>query len=55
MCHVYQFLKSASKTQVTMYHASLSNETKEAVYSKFVAGSLSCVVSTIAFGMVRLL
>lgn len=48
-------MKCAAKAPacVTMYHASLSDETKEAIYSKFVSGNLCCVVSTIAFGMVR--
>ena len=35
-----------------MYHASISDETKEAIYSAFVSGRLCCLVSTIAFGMV---
>ena len=35
-----------------MYHASISNETKGAVYSAFISGRLCCLVSTIAFAMV---
>ena len=50
---VYEYLKVVSKSSyVTMYHASISDETKEAVYSAFVSGCLYCLVSTIAFGMV---
>ena len=50
---MYEYLKVASKsTYVTMYHASISDETKEAVYSAFASGRLCCLVSTIAFGMV---
>ena len=54
VCSVYQYLKVASKASeyVTMYHASLSDETKEAVYSSYVSGRICCLVSTIAFGMV---
>ena len=54
ICNVYQYLKVAAKLPyyVTMYHASISDETKEAVYSDFVSGRVCCLVSTIAFGMV---
>ena len=53
VCAVYEYLKVASKSSyVTMYHASISDETKDAVYSAFVSGRLCCLVSTIAFGMV---
>ena len=40
ICNVYQYLKVAAKLPyyVTMYHASISDETKEAVYSDFVSG-----------------
>ena len=46
---------SSKSSYVTMYHASISDETKEAVYSAFVSGRLCCLVSTIAFGMVACL
>ena len=54
VCAVYEYLKAASKSSsyVTMYHASISDETKGAVYSAFISGRLCCLVSTIAFGMV---
>ena len=53
---MYQFLKDAVKpsSYVTMYHASISDETKEAVYADFVSGNL-CLVSTNALGMVGLI
>ena len=52
---MYQYLKISSKSAyVTMYHASISDETKEHVYTSFVSGRLCVLVSTIAFGMVGL-
>ena len=58
VCDVYFHLKHAVKSTkfVTMYHASLSSETRYHVSSVFssVESQLRCLVSTIAFGMVRL-
>lgn len=56
ICSVYQYLKVSSKSAyITMYQASISDETKEHVFSLFVSGCLCVLVSTIAFGMVGLL
>ena len=46
---------TAHKGLTTMYHATLSDETKKFIYYNFItAGSdLRCIVCTIAFGMVR--
>ena len=45
---------STHKSIVTMYHATLSEETKEFIYHHFTAAEsdLRCIVCTIAFGMV---
>ena len=54
---MYDQLKSVAKsdTWISVYHASLSDETKEHVYNLFsrVGSELRCVISTVAFGMVR--
>ena len=43
-----------SDTWISVYHASLSDETKEHVYNLFsyVGSELRCVIWTVAFGMV---
>jgi ATP-dependent DNA helicase RecQ len=33
------------------YHAGMENEVREEIQNKFMAGTLSCIVATIAFGM----
>ena len=53
---MYDQLKSVAKsdTRISVYHASLSDETKEHVYKfSHVGSELRCVVSTVTFGMVR--
>lgn len=56
VCDVYDHLKSAAKSAsfINVYHASLSDETKEHVYHSFscVGSQLRCLISTVAFGMV---
>lgn len=54
-CKVYDMLsKSVHSSQcVSMYHASLTPATKTHMHSEFQKnGTLRCLVSTIAFGMV---
>ena len=55
---VYMLLSSMSSHRglVSMYHATLSEETKEFLYRHFSArhSDLRCLVCTIAFGMVSL-
>lgn len=59
VCDVLFHLRRAVKSSefVTMYHASLSEETKQHVFSVFSSAhsQLRCLVSTIAFGMVGFL
>ena len=56
MATIYQFLRKVAKSRsyVSMFHASLTEETKRAVYDDFTSHSsqLRCLVGTIAFGMV---
>ena len=56
MATIYQFLRKAAKSRayVSMFHASLTDETKRAVYHNFTSESspLCCLVGTVAFGMV---
>jgi superfamily II DNA helicase RecQ len=53
---IYQYLKKVAKfhSYVGMFHASLKEETKRAVYDHFISPSspLRCLLVTIAFGMV---
>lgn len=54
-CKVYEILyKSVNNSKcVSMYHASLTPATKAHIHSEFQKdGTLQCLVSTIAFGMV---
>ena len=57
VCDVYDHITRSLKCKslVTVYHASLSAETKEHVYHSFCGerSQLRCLVSTVAFGMVR--
>ncbi|MCP4630314.1 MAG: RecQ family ATP-dependent DNA helicase [bacterium] len=41
----------ANKIDAHPYHAGMDNEKRELIQNKFMDGSLSCVVATIAFGM----
>ena len=41
----------ANKINAHPYHAGMDNEKREQIQNKFMDGSLSCVVATIAFGM----
>ena len=53
-CKVYGMLNTAaySDSYVGMYHASLTNQTKEKVRADFQgATKLRCLVATVAFGM----
>jgi ATP-dependent DNA helicase RecQ len=47
---VAEFL-NANTIQAHPYHAGMDNEKREQIQNDFMAGSLSCVVATIAFGM----
>ena len=53
---VFQFLQYSAKSKdfVGMYHASLSEQTKNEIYRRFCnpASILCCLVATIAFGLV---
>jgi len=51
---VYRFLCHSDKSSITMYHASLTEETKKAVYSEFSkpTSRIRCLIATLAFGMV---
>ena len=53
---VFQFLQHSAKSKdfVGMYHASLSEQTKNEMYRRFCnpASILCCLVATIAFGLV---
>ena len=54
-CKVYGILNKAacSDGYVGMYHASLTNETKENIRADFQGiTKLRCLVATVAFGMV---
>ncbi len=53
-CKVYDVLSKAiqNKHCVSMYHASLTPATKSHIHMAFQSGTLRCLVSTIAFGMV---
>ena len=44
-----------NKQHVAMFHASLTEETKAAIYSECSrsTSSIQCLVATVAFGMVR--
>ena len=42
---------SANKINAHPYHAGMDNENREQIQNKFMDGSLSCIVATIAFGM----
>lgn len=54
-CKVYGVLNTAAchSSYVGMYHASLTNQTKEKVRTDFQGDTkLRCLVATVAFGMV---
>ena len=54
-CKVYELLSKSvhNKQCVGMYHASLSPATKAYMHTEFQKnGTLRCLISTIAFGMV---
>ena len=51
-CKVYDMLSQAARESLGLYHASLTKETKCQTHEKFKNGSIRCLVSTIAFGMV---
>ena len=57
-CKIFSFLRrfSLDRRYVSMYHASLTQRTKEFLRSEFSSSRshLRCLVSTIAFGMVCL-
>ena len=56
-CKIYAWLSehAATKTRVSMYHASLTHSTKAQIQQHFSSseGDLRCLVSTVAFGMVN--
>jgi ATP-dependent DNA helicase RecQ len=41
----------ANKINAHPYHAGMENEKREQIQNKFMAGTLACIVATIAFGM----
>jgi ATP-dependent DNA helicase RecQ len=41
----------ANKINAHPYHAGMENEIREKIQNKFMGGSLTCIVATIAFGM----
>ncbi len=41
----------ARNVNATAYHAGMKSETREEIQTRFMDGSISCVVATIAFGM----
>jgi ATP-dependent DNA helicase RecQ len=47
---VAQFL-CANKINAHPYHAGMENEKREQIQNEFMAGTLACIVATIAFGM----
>jgi ATP-dependent DNA helicase RecQ len=47
---VAQFL-CVNKINAHPYHAGMENEKREQIQNKFMAGTLACIVATIAFGM----
>ena len=47
---VAEFL-CANNINAHPYHAGMENEKREEIQNKFMAGTLSCIVATIAFGM----
>ncbi len=56
---VYNFLSKGTQVKaiVSMYHATLMEETKHFIHDQFAdqASDLRCLVSTVAFGMVRVI
>lgn len=51
---VYTFLSKSAHRQVSMYHSSLTQNTKSKVQSSFgYGGQLRCLSATVAFGMVN--
>lgn len=48
--HVADFLREKN-VNAHPYHAGMENEKREEIQNRFMAGDLSCVVATIAFGM----
>ena len=56
-CKVYEMLSKSvqNKRSVSMYHASLTPATKKQLHADFRhdSGDLQCLVTTVAFGMVR--
>jgi superfamily II DNA helicase RecQ len=54
---IYYFLskEAASRECVSMFHASLTDETKASVYRTFSSSNsvIRCLCATVAFGMVR--
>ena len=51
-CKVYEALSKVAREKVGLYHASLTKETKSQTHAGFKNGTIQCLVSTIAFGMV---
>ena len=41
----------ANQIKAQPYHAGMANETRELIQNQFMAGTIDCVVATIAFGM----
>lgn len=55
-CRVYGTLlkHTTDRKYLSMFHASLTQSTKSICASEFRSGSLRCLVSTVAFGMVMM-
>ena len=55
-CQVYSLLKTASSPGVvSMYHASLTPETKAHTHEQFAQSTVRVLAATVAFGMVKLI
>ena len=51
---IYRLLRAGTDNSVAVYHASLTEETKKAVYVEFCRpeSRIHCLIATVAFGLV---
>ena len=54
---LYRYLRINANRAVAVYHASLTEETKKAVYVEFCrpGSQIHCLIATVAFGLVSVL